>query len=115
MQLSQIRYGLCVIILAAFSAVGASACGEAGPTVDEQTDSADETGAADETADENVAEVSQAVSCGWGGPPAHCMGRCCDPYKWYDLGNPGWGNCHETVNAFCANKYGNCGECWGYP
>jgi hypothetical protein len=64
--------------------------------------------------DENLGQAEQEVSCGWGGPPAHCLVHCCSHADWSDIGNPGEGNCTAAGNSYCANRGGNCGSCWGY-
>jgi len=65
---------------------------------------------------ETVGEAEQAIipHCGCGSPPCSCLGLCGDLNNWRDLGVPPAGECHETVNHYCANKGGNAGECWGW-
>ncbi|MBN8227015.1 hypothetical protein JYK02_05765 [Corallococcus macrosporus] len=63
---------------------------------------------------ENLGQTEQEVSCGWGGPPAHCLVRCCSHADWSDIGVPAAGACTEAGNSYCAARGGNCGSCWGY-
>jgi hypothetical protein len=116
MSSSVIRHGLCIALLTVSAGFGLGACGSSEPTEDEQVNAPTEQGAVVEGSSEDVAESEEALSCGYQGwPGAHCLGKCCQPGStWVDLGNPGSGNCHEMVNAYCHYKGGNCGQCWGW-
>lgn len=115
MSSSVIRHGFCIALLTVSAGLGLGACGASEPTEDEQVNAPAEQGTAEEGNPEDVAESEQAVSCGYQGwPGARCLGMCCQNGTWVDLGNPGSGNCIEMVNAYCANKEGRCGACWGW-
>lgn len=68
----------------------------------------------EEAIEDEAINDPEAVSCGWGGPPAHCLGRCCSHANWTDLGVPQSGQCTQMVNDYCQWRGGNCGACWGY-
>lgn len=63
--------------------------------------------------EESSGTVEPEVWCGGGGPPHHCLGRCCSHNHWTDLGVPNWGQCYQMVNDYCEWRGGNCGACWG--
>jgi hypothetical protein len=102
MFMSNIRHGLCVTLLAASAMFGIAACGVA-PEDEAQPGTT-----------ENVTEDAEPLTCGYGGPPAHCLGLCCSHANWSDLGVPAAGQCTQTVNDYCQARGGNCGNCWGY-
>lgn len=113
MEFSALKHGFCIALLAASAALGAAACGDVGPTDDEEPLSTNEE--QDDTAGtgEDIAEDAQAVDCTGHNPNAHCLTRCCSHNAWSDLGDPGWGHCTTKASNFCKNAGGPCNICWG--
>ncbi len=107
--MSNIRRGFCMTIMALSTALGATACVAAGPAEgDELPASVGEQGN-NAAVGEDVGEASQLVCEGYQ-PGAHCLARCGS--TWYDLGNPGAGNCTAAGESACA--WNLTASCWGW-
>jgi len=107
--MSNIRRGFYMATLALSTALGTIACVAAGPTEGDESPTSDGEQANNAAGDEDVGKAFQFVCEGYQ-PGAHCLARCGS--TWYDLGNPGAGNCGAAGQAACA--WNLTASCWGW-